>query len=406
MYTEELVPQLVAGILAQLRERDPGVAEELQSLEIDAVMSTRRAGNVNAFSKQTERGTEIVVGRGLCTFLSQYAHAAATYFVSASPEGDRPSELWPAARASLSSTVEWLSSSSREPRSPSFEVTPHQAKIAEAFGVFALRFGLCHEIAHGLLGHEAVAVGQVGESADDRRAVLEFSHSQEIEADKVGLWLQLKSLPDPEQRVEAMSSASYMIHAVELLRLRLMLLTKLIDESRWETILSHPPYLHRMTSLAAAAEVMAPGAQAGLEYLRTQLYAFNGEVMSEATRQQERVSGAVNDLIGAEIQRGVGELDGGDLTLAAVRERLGLRLTDPVPSAAAEMLELLDPSPLGVLEVLDRRAMVPEAELPQPALVHLALIARLVAELPQEFGRFLGLSREQRTDVILGIPVS
>jgi hypothetical protein len=185
--SEERIKGLASMVIGYLASSAKTEAARLRATSLRVNVSTRHPERVNAFSVQTQDGTEIVVGEGLCMFLGHYTRAAATYFLPSTPGGPRPSELWPDARASLATTVEWLSSPSMSPRYPNFEMTPHQARIGEIFATYALRFVLCHEIGHSIADHSPVDITAVGDNPQDARSVLEFSHAQEVEADRLGL---------------------------------------------------------------------------------------------------------------------------------------------------------------------------------------------------------------------------
>jgi len=398
--------QAMARRVIDLLERKSRVsAAPFRALGLRVAVS-RRPERVNAFTVHTDSGPEIVVGGGLCGFLSHYTRAAATYFL-ASPEGTRPSELWPDARSSLASAIEWLSSPSRSPRMPAFEMTERQAAVSEAFGAYAMRFALCHEIAHVALEHEPVHDFEL-EAGAAQRSIVEFSQNQEREADRYGLQLQIASLPQRDQLVNAIASAAYMIHAVELLNLRLMLLARLIDSTRWRARVTHPPLLERTFRQMGAAESVVPGGGAGLESLHDQLAALNGEVIGEASSQQDSVTDSARKLIDDESTRAAGALGSDSRSVAAATQTLSLDAGDPQPALAPQILELFGRSPLGVLAVLDVSAAAPERDLAPRDLAPrdlalLALVERLKLELPEEFASFLACSPQQRTDAILGL---
>ena len=101
----------------------------------------------------------------------------------------------------MASTLEWLCVRSPTPSFREFEVTPKQRHVGKAFGDFAYRFTLCHEMAHILCGHvdsASSAVHSVQHGNTDHTALL-ASHQQEHAADALALELQVKSLLDPSQ---------------------------------------------------------------------------------------------------------------------------------------------------------------------------------------------------------------
>jgi len=103
----------------------------------------------------------------------------------------------------------------------------------------------------------------------------------------------MRSLPDQTQVVNGLSGAAYMMHATELLNLRPMLLGQLIDSTRWQRKVTHPPLLFRTAMLWRVAEGIAPGGGEGLESLHEQLASLNNEIIGEAGGGQDAIVATV-----------------------------------------------------------------------------------------------------------------
>jgi hypothetical protein len=155
-----------------------------------------------------------------------------------------------------------------------------------------------------------------------------------------------------------------------------------------------------------AAEIVVPGGGAGLESLHDQLAALNGEVIGEASSQQDGAADSARKLIEEESVRAADALGPDCRSVAAATQALTLGADDPPPAPAPQIMELFGRSPLGVLAVLDVSAVAPENDLAPRDLALLALVERLKLELPEEFVGFLARSPQQRTDAILGLPPS
>lgn len=391
--TEPRLSELAGGITHLLERNSDFDTTRLRPPALRVTLSSRHLWRVNAFFVSSGTSGEIVVGRGLCVFLHQYARAAATYFLPTRQGGPRPSELWPAARDAVATTVEWLSAPSSDPRFVDFPITPHQADVARIFALYTLRFTLCHEMAHALAGHRPPPPGS--------RA---SGHQQELDADRLGLRIQMAALPNPTQAVNGLAGAAYSTHATELLRLRLMLVAGLIDHTRWQTLVTHPPLLLRSAMLMRVADGIVRGGGRGLASLHDQLAGFNGEIIGQAGEEGDRVAASTRRLLEEQAARLAVSAGAGETVAPNLAATLRLRPTDPPPSVATRLLATFDRSPLGVLRGLDPQSARRAGPGPRREAVRELLADRVIMELPPEFGRFLRLSPADRTDAILRIP--
>lgn len=396
---------LVGGIIHLLDLNTDFDTSKLRPPALRVTLGTRHRWRVNAFSVRTKNGNEVVLGVGLCIFLHQYTRAAATYFLPSVEGGERPSDLWPAARAAIATTLEWLSSPSNSPRYLDFTLTPHQARVAQILGDYAFRFALCHEMAHSLAEDRPFDAGAGRPTPQgDQDAVLAWSRDQEIMADRRGLEIQMAALADPSQVINGLASASYSMHAAELLRLRLMLVAELVDFTRWETRLTHPPLLFRTAMLFKVAERFVGGGAAGLQDLHNQLATLNNEIIGEVGNVGDQIAADTREEVERDLDLKLEYLKDNDLATEAVTSRLNLRPTDPMPPIALRVLELFERSPLGVMRGLDPLKTARTEERRQRAVLRAAIVARILEELPPEFARFMSLSLTERTDAILRIP--
>jgi hypothetical protein len=403
--TPSQVEMLVNGVVDLLDTNDSGIdPARLRPPTLRVVVGVRHQDRVNAFLVQADTGEQIVIGAGLCPFLHLYTRAAATYFLPTTPNGSRPSEFWPAARSAVATCLEWLASPSSAPRVPEFRVTPRQARVAEILGSYAFRFAICHEMAHVVdRQDQPIATSTYPESDGHSVALLQWSRDQELAADKVGLRLQMSSLADPSQVVNGLASATYSVHATGLLDSRLMLVANLVDFTRWQAKLTHPPALLRCAMLFRSAGQMLGGeAGAGMSSLHDQLAGLDMEILGEAGGRQDQVAATTLQILDTEAGVRLGSLLETDRSLQAVQSRLVLRGTDPPPSITPRILEHFVRSPLGLLRTLDA-ASARRQHATRRDLVLTALAKRLVVELPFEFRHFLSLSKQNRTDAILRI---
>lgn len=312
---------------------------------------------LNSYCVPQRDGTKLIlVGDGLYSFFGDYTRAAAAYFLPSEPGGGkRPSEFWPGACSALATTLDWIASPAAEPHRAEFRVSAYQERIAEAFQAYTYRFALCHEMAHVALEHVDGSPTELRKAASGEVAVLQASQQQELEADRFGLHLQVKSLPDRSQHESALASAVYFIHVTGLLDLRLMLLAHLVEANAWKIAYTHPPAMQRVFNLMGAAEALGTGLGAVLRREAANLGRLDAELRECARKQQDDVASEVLRLLESEATTGT----------------------------TAELLRLFERSPLGVLRGLE----------PSPGR---AAGEQLAAALPMEFQEFRQKTREQR----------
>ncbi len=347
---DELLPNITRNIASVFPFSDPTKRALLEPPQLSVVKGTP---GVNSFCVRQDNGSKLILmGSGMYPFFHQYTRAAASYFLAKQDGGPRPSELWPAARSAMASTLEWLCVRSPTPSFREFEVTPKQRHVGKAFGDFAYRFTLCHEMAHILCGHvdsASSAVHSVQHGNTDHTALL-ASHQQEHAADALALELQVKSLLDPSQVETAMASAVYFVHVTGLLDGRLALLATLVDHDHWNISRTHPPALARTFVLMQAAERMVKHGGEELRKTHEALAGLDAEIYHAANVQQEETAAAVGKLLAANAS------------------------DDP----SAELSRAFAVSPLGVLRALEGPVSAEQQR----------FIETFVATLPPEFQHF------------------
>lgn len=351
---------MVSNILHRLGSDPPEAMEKVRPPHLRVSIGVPRGINSQALSVKGGSAL-ILMGGGLYSLCEHYARAAATYFLPAPPSKATPSEHWPGARASLASTVDWLSSPTPDVRYHAFDSAPRHTNAALPFAVYAYRFAVCHELAHVILGHLRHDDTHADETARNR-----WTQQQEFAADRLGLRLQILSLPDSSDVVTALAAAVYLIHLTGLLDLRLMLLARLVDHDEWKIAYTHPPRLARFAYLMPIADEFYPGGAAGLMRVHNSLTALDNEIMQTANEQQEAVAQRAEQLLNDEAATGDGTL-----------------------RFAQEMDELLDRSPTGVL-----RALEPSVSRDTDRLE--AARESYAARLPTEFQRFRDQSFVER----------
>jgi hypothetical protein len=349
---------IAAQVIDRLRVDPPELRERLLPPRFRVEIGT---DTVFSYCVRTHGGeTVLLVGARQLSLLLQYTRAAAAYFLADGPGGARPSGHWPGARSALATTVDWLAAPASAPLFPEPPLTPRQAGVALAFAESAYRFGVCHELAHVVLDHLGQGPTDAVRAGSDPLERLRASQAQEIEADRLGLMLHIRTLPPGAELEPALASAVYFLHALSLLDLRLMLLARLVDADAWRIEHTHPQSLFRVASLMAAAEGLARNAEAGLSVVHRDLTALDGEVGSTALDQREEVRAAAAALV--------------------ARHRA------PTPAAVDELRRLLERSPTGVLLALEPGA----AAAPVPSLDDYA------AALPDAFKRFRDATPAER----------
>lgn len=364
-------------------------------------LNVERAGSgVNAYyiAVPNQPTLTLVVGGEILDFMHQFTAAAATYFLPSSSDGSRPSELWSEARVAVAKSLDWISSPAQTPNFPDFRLAPRQALAAKAFGDYAFRFAVCHELAHAALDHVGVGLTVPLGQSEEHSDVYLASQESELDADSFGLELQLRSLPDPTQIVNGLASAVYFIYSTRLLDARLMLLGDLVDLMRWHVRLTHPPPLRRILGLMSAANRLhGEQAAAGLEKLHEDLSRMVELIWSEASDQQERVSRRIARLVRREADR-IGRADGD----RSGREERGLRSSAVAPVTIRQLLQAFNESPIGVMKALNL-ACTDETSGGARRDAALLIMERLLPELPEQFQRFWGASHTERVDLILGL---
>jgi hypothetical protein len=350
---------IAADIIDRVRFGPPELRERLLPPRFRVEIGT---DTVFSYCVRTHGGeTILLVGARQFSLLLQYTRAAAAYFLPDEPGGARPSGRWPGARSALATTVDWLASPTSTPLFPEPPLTPRQAELAQAFAEGAYRFGLCHEMAHVIRGHLDQGPTDAMQAGSDPLERLRASQAQELEADRYGLMLHIRTLPPWVELEPALASALYFLHALSLLDLRLMLLSRLVDAEAWKIEHTHPQSLLREASLMAAAEGLARNAEAGLRAVHGDLSALDGEVGSTALEQQEEVLAATSAILKSQRAR-------------------------PTRAAVAGVLQLLERSPTGVLLALE----------PGTAAASARRLDRFAAALPGTFQRFRDADRAER----------
>ncbi len=361
---------------------------------------------LNAFTLSTPDGGKVILmGGGLYDFLHHYTQAAATYFLPSRPGGRRPSEAWPASRKAMATTLDWISSPAAVPsRFGGAALSPTQAQAASAFAAYAYRFALCHELAHVALDDLDISATAELAGHPDRVTILRSRQDEEIQADRLGLELQMRSLPDEGQTINGLAGAMYFTEAMSLLKIRLMLLSELVDELRWDLRYTHPPSMQRSFALAQAAHVLVgEAASAGMLSLQGQLGGLNGEFTHAASINQDRVIGRAAQLIDAEIEAGLAMLDPADTSRRRVAARLDPWLDRRRSALTSKVLRLFDESPLGVMKALVRIANGDPSSRRSRAEVSSAITWTILDALPPSFQQFARHSRAERVSDILGV---
>ena len=381
---DERLADLATGIIERIGVDPPSVRLRLQPPQLTIKKGPR---GLNSFCLPGAEGTKrILVGADLYEFLLRYTRAAATYFLPDRPKGPRPSRFWSDARSALATTLDWLSSPATTLVYPRFETSNHQAQAAKAIADYAYQFNLCHEMAHIALGHQPQRVGEQDTDA------LHISQEQELSADRFGLEMQFRSLPDATQVVNGLAGAIYLHHALGLVAARLSLLSGMVDEYRWTITHTHPPALARIFALAIAAEGLRAGSGEGLRQVHHDLAEVDQKFLEAAEAQQSKTVATMRQLIQKKVARNRRDRDAG--------RRLD---TQTSPGGAArvrgeaeqEVRRLLDRSPLGVLRALEPAEEESPEDDPTPLIVE-----DLASLLPPEFQSFRSLSKADRAEKI------
>jgi hypothetical protein len=379
---DERLEELSAGIVETVVIEPPEMKAKLRAPQLRVVKGV--PNGLNNYCVPNSDGTTIIlVGGLLYSFFLHYTRAAAAYFLPSTPDGPRPSPLWPQARSAVATALDWISSPASAPVFPPFDLTSHQEHVSLAFAAFSFRFALCHEMAHVALEHVDASPGGLGRVKDADFSVLRVSQHQELEADRFGLSLQVKSLRDSSQLVTALASSVYFVHITGLLNGRLMLLAHLVDEANWKIALTHPPALQRVLNLMGGAQAFGDERGAGLQSVHGSLATLDGEIYDTATKQQDSVA---NDTVGL-LQNAIANVS-----------TVGSIPATPASAVTEDLRRLFDCSPLGVMRALEPGAIDISAAPAGTAEKLKVLTEQFISTLPPEFQHFRGLTRAQRAE--------
>jgi hypothetical protein len=374
---DERLDELTAAIVVAIES--PEMKAKLRAPKLKVIKGPHALNN---YCVPNRDGTNIILIGGLVyPFFLHYTRAAAAYVLPSTPDGPRPSPFWPEARSAVATTLDWISSPSSAPVFPHFELAPHQALVAKDFAHFAFRFALCHEMAHVALEHVDAGPTALGKLKDADISVLRVSQQQELEADRFGLSLQIRSLPDLTQLVTALTSSVFFVKITELLNGRLMLLSHLVDHTKWKISLSHPPALQRILNLMGAGQTFGDKGGAGLQSVHESLNRVNSKIYDAAKKQQDSVANETVDLL----ENALTSVS----TVAAI---------PPAPALTKDLGQLLNRSPLGLMRALEPEAIELSTDSAETAEKLKILIEQLSSTLPPEFQRFRGLTRTQRAE--------
>jgi len=241
-------------------------------------------------------------------------------------------------------------------------------------------------MAHVALEHVDTSLTETRQVAGEDVAVFRASQEEELQADRFGLELQIRSLPDETQLVNGLASAIYFVHIMALLDLRLALLAHLVDYTKWKIAYTHPPALQRVLNLMGKAEALCPGTGAGLQKVHESLEPVSGLLFETANKQQEEVLGAALSLVGRLVadHKASGDIHSKQESLPG----------DLPPEVSEELLRLFNRSPLGVM-----RALEPTGPSEYPAIKEQCwslVTNQLALLLPPEFQRFRGQTPAER----------
>jgi hypothetical protein len=347
---DDRLEELAAGVVNRIGFDPPELKLKLQSPQLSVVKGPH--GLNSGCVPISDDKKMILVGADLYPFVRHYTRAAASYFLPSESGGPRPSPFWPDACSAVATTLDWLSSPAYAPLYPPFDLSPWQAHVAFAFGVYAYRFALCHEMAHVALEHVDTTSTEPRRVGNKDVEVFRASQEQELIADRFGLSLQIKSLPDYSQFDTASASAIYFVHITGLLDLRFMLLRYLVDWDRWKIAYTHPPALHRVANLMSAAEGLHRGAGEDLRAVHQSLGSLDGELREMANKQQEEVASDALTLVDKEVARNAKLWADKTRYESGPEDKLGVASSLP-PEVSADLLRLFNQSPLGVLFALE-----------------------------------------------------
>ena len=253
--------------------------------------------------------------------------------------------------------------------------------MALAFAGLTFRFALCHEMAHVVLEHVDASTSELGSVKDADVPVWQVSQRQELEADRFGLGLQVKSLTDRTQLVTALASSVYFVHVTGLLDGRLWLLAHLVEYGNWKISHSHPPALHRVVNLMGAAQAFGDDRGAGLQSVHVSLANFDIEIYNAAKEQQDSVANETVSLLRNALTN-----------VSTVRP---IPAT-PAPAVTQDLRRFLDRQSSWVMRALEP-GVIDISAAPAGTREKLQVLTeQLASTLPPELQRFRGLTRAQR----------
>jgi hypothetical protein len=361
---EELLAPVIESVHAE--PEIPEIQETLRGMYIQRGNDPR---DVNAQCLRSSDGRTVLhIGRGLYGFICYYTRCVAAKLLSTGSGDMRPSAAWSVALSSIGTALEWLALPVREVRLPSFDLSLSQDTTALIFGNMAYRAAICHEIAHAVLGHLDAEQREREIDSEEAGQRLINARNRELEADRFAMQLHVESLPHPDMFVTGLASVAYYIHATSLLRLKFMMLSRLIAIDSWTSKGRHPDPLLRIASLAGAAKSLYGETMSeGLMMVHSDLEQIAGDIRQSHFDQRDRTRHDAEYLLNS--------LPSNEPTISP--EEFNSHIT-----------ELLDRSPIAVVEVLDG------------VLCNVSLDATrdaVLSALPRPFQRFLALGRDQRT---------
>jgi len=354
---DDHLDELVANIVNGLGFDGPDRTELVLPSGTRIVKSS--GSDYKSFTIWVGNQATILMGGACYSMLSAFTRAAATYFV-ADETGAKPSRYWPRARSALASTLDWYASPALTPRVQRFPISLRQNAPATAFAAYAYRFVLCHELAHIALEHRNDLAGPAPQGDVSSLGAIQ---NQEIDADALGLEMQIRSLRDPKQLVNALASPLYFLYLLRTFdESRLAQVNELIDYKAWQIEHSHPPYLPRILRLMdKAGSLCGDNAVKGLTMVHGDLSNIVGEIWETAWETRDEVA-----------------------------DKAARVLTSTDDFAPAALANLLDASPIGVLQAMDAN--------PDRSWVEGGW--RFAAIVPSEFIKFLKLDPTERARLL------
>lgn len=244
-------------------------------------VTTGRTFDTNGiFVRLGSKAAAIIFNLGLIQHLVIYTRAASTYFLPVESEGKRPSPYWRSALRGASGALDFVCSPLALPFSKQFHFTRHQGEQAAKVGTAAIRFVLCHELAHVIAFFSRGAFGSIpstrwanGESVNN----LEWSTKSEFAADFGGA-AQLVWSKEGKAAFDELAGVLYYLHSVCL-----------IEEfsSRPESS-THPPARARLDAIIENSSILlGPTGPLALAKLDDELTELDFRILRAARRQCE-----------------------------------------------------------------------------------------------------------------------